>query len=112
MPTQIVSFGLRHGKPDIQPPDDWIDVRKVLPKNPYHDRKLRQLRGTDRSVQEELENTPGFRDAYVAILARARATEGVFWTACTGGHHRSVYVAILLGSDLGVPVHHLNLHDK
>jgi UPF0042 nucleotide-binding protein len=131
MPTAIKSFGFRHGltvdghivfAPDpskLRNPVQVIgsalviDVRRILPKNPYHDRKLRALRGDDREVIAELERTPGIEEAYNRLLhEHVEPFGGVVYVGCTGGHHRSVYIANRLGNDLKLPVEHLNYEDR
>lgn len=131
MPTAIKSFGFRHGltvnghivfTPDpskqrnpVQVIDGAliIDVRRILPKNPYHDRKLRRLRGDDDAVIQELERTPGIHRAYHELREGViKNFQGEVYIGCTGGHHRSVYIANRLGRDLGLPVEHLNYADK
>jgi RNase adapter protein RapZ len=120
--TSIKSFGFRHGlvlnghivHPTTVGVGDSliIDVRKVLPKNPYHNKKLRQLRGDDEAVIAELEQTPGIEQAYHELLQVVRQYIGPVYIGCTGGHHRSVYIANRLAKDLGLPVEHLNYDDK
>ena len=56
---------MRHGKPDgkdLEPGQLFtvIDIRGIFKRNPYHNRKLRQLRGTDKAVQDDILLTPGF----------------------------------------------------
>lgn len=131
MPTAIKSFGFRHGltvdghivfAPDpskqrtpVQVIGDKliVDVRRILPKNPYHDKKLRALRGDDPPVIAELERTPGIERAYHSLLREyVERFPGVVYVGCTGGHHRSVYIANRLGRDLKLQVEHLNYADK
>ena len=130
MPTIIKSFGFRHGlsindkiafSPDaskIRQPyyvlDEAlvVDVRKILPKNPYHNKKLRKLRGDDPEVIAELEYTPGIHQAYHELRNIVERHAGPVYVGCTGGHHRSVYIANRLGADLGIAVEHLNYNDK
>lgn len=129
-PVSIKSFGFRHGltidgkivfspNPSKQHgPVQYIngnliaDVRRILPKNPYHNKKLRQLRGDDDAVIRELEHTPGIHKAYHSLRELVSKHTGPVYIGCTGGHHRSVYIANRLGKDLGVPVEHLNYTDK
>lgn len=91
-----------------------VDIRRILPKNPYHDKRLRKLRGDDEAVILELEKTPGLEGAYrelLGILSTYPASTKIY-IGCTGGHHRSVYVANRLGADLGRSVEHLNYNDR
>ena len=112
MPTIIASFGFRHGKPRLELGAICLDVRKILPKNPYHNRALRQLRGDDLAVIAELEATPGMEQAYHALRESLRKHPGAIYLGCTGGHHRSVYIANRLANDLECDVIHLNYTDK
>jgi len=123
MPTKIVSFGFKYGLPAecslFDKPDKMIqktqnkgtllDVRKILNRNPYHIKALRVLRGTDWEVQEEIQKTPGFWDSYKVIRHIGQETAGVFYIGCTGGHHRSVYIAELLAKEFNCPVEHRDI---
>lgn len=93
------SFGFKHGIP--QDADLVFDVR-CLP-NPYYDEQLRPLTGRDAAVAEFLETTPmaeqmfdqirtfvaNWLPAYIADN-RSYLTVAI---GCTGGQHRSVYLA-------------------
>lgn len=101
MDITIFSFGHKYGTP---PPSDLQIDARMLP-NPYSDRNLRPLTGLDEPVQKWFERFPQVRDLVVATaqLAQAgleneirRTNGGVEYRigiGCTGGHHRSVYVA-------------------
>jgi len=105
---KIVSFGFRHngGGPSVVPGVVVVDVRGMF-RNPFHDKTLRHLRGTDKAVQEDILQTPDFAAKYKHIRERITVpgTETAY-IGCTGGHHRSVFLAELLGKELGVPVEH------
>lgn len=111
---KIVSFGFRHdeGEPETEEGSIVIDVRKMF-RNPYHDKKLRQFRGTDDAVQVDIRKTPDFWAKY-AHLKEQVSVPGVeiAYIGCTGGHHRSVYLAELLGKELNVPVEHRDYDKK
>ena len=93
------SFGFKHGIPGDA--DFVFDVRS-LP-NPYWEHALRGLTGHDPAVAEYLGGHPGVRamiEDLTAFLARriaefSRSNRGYLTIAigCTGGRHRSVYVA-------------------
>lgn len=114
------SFGYKGGAP--LDADFVFDVRCVLP-NPHYDPKLRPLSGKDRDVIEFLE-----RETQAGILVediqrflqrwlprfmldqRAALTVAI---GCTGGRHRSVYIAEQLSeafaSEYPVVVRHRDL---
>jgi RNase adapter protein RapZ len=116
------SFGFKGGAP--LDADFVFDARCVLP-NPHYDPKLRPLTGHDAEVVAFLE-----RETQAGILIediqrflqrwlprfvldqRASLTVAI---GCTGGRHRSVYIADQLaerfGSDYPVVVRHRDLKD-
>ncbi len=99
MALQIESFGFKNGMPGDA--DFVFDVR-CLP-NPYWEKTLRQLNGRDRPVIEYLENQDEVRAMFDAIvtfltpwLPKFAANNRSYLTiaiGCTGGQHRSVYMA-------------------
>lgn len=104
--VQIFSFGHKHGNP--RQVDLLFDVRH-LP-NPYFEKELRNLPGTDKTVVDFLdaqaevrETTKRFVDLLKYLLplykreGKSYLTIGV---GCTGGRHRSVMVANRLGEAL------------
>lgn len=108
---KIISFGFRHegGGPNVTPGVVVIDVRKKF-RNPYHDKKLRAGRGTDPDVQADIRKTPDFRAKYQHLKDEVTVPGiEIAYIGCTGGHHRSVYLAELLGKELGVDVEHRDI---
>lgn len=97
------SFGFKHGLP--QDADLVFDVR-CLP-NPYYDPELRPHTGRDESVIRFLENETevrrmreNIRDFVAAWLPSYLKDNRAYLTiaiGCTGGQHRSVYLAEWLG---------------
>jgi UPF0042 nucleotide-binding protein len=97
------SFAFKHGVP--LDADCLFDVR-VLP-NPFYIRELRPLTGRDEPVAQYLEAQPevtvmiGQIEHYVRHwLPAYRADQRAYLTVCigcTGGQHRSVYIAETLG---------------
>jgi UPF0042 nucleotide-binding protein len=93
------SFGFKHGIP--LDADLVFDVR-CLP-NPHYDAALRPLTGRDAPVIEFLEHTPSAQDMFGDIrdfvarwLPHYVADNRSYLTVaigCTGGQHRSVYLA-------------------
>jgi UPF0042 nucleotide-binding protein len=103
---QIMSFGHKHGVPTRV--DLLFDVRH-LP-NPYFEKGLRELPGTDEKVikfldnQEEVQETSRrFIDLLEYLLPLYRREGKSYLTVgigCTGGRHRSVRVANKLAEAL------------
>lgn len=116
MPQLLISFGMNKGTP--LPGDDdnggsfeYMDVRTLMDRNPFRDKTLRKLRGTDPAVQADLQKTPNFWSSIGCMVEMVRnSTAKVFYIGCTGGHHRSVYAAILIGKALGIPVRHRDIN--
>lgn len=97
--VQIMSFGHKHGSPSQA--DLMFDVRH-LP-NPYFVPELKHLPGNDKNVIKFLENEPEVKETerrFVDLLeyllplykreGKAYLTIAV---GCTGGRHRSVFIA-------------------
>ena len=110
------SFGFKHGVP--LDAELVFDVR-CLP-NPYYEMSLRALTGRDAAVVEYLEAEPEvlrMRDDIARFIAawlpcytrdnRSYLTVGL---GCTGGQHRSVYLAEWLGRHFGDQAHVLVRH--
>jgi UPF0042 nucleotide-binding protein len=109
---RIISFGVKYGGPNSANAR-VIDVRGLFPKNPYHNKKLRYLRGTDIAVQEDIAKTPHFKKGLAKLVERVSASPyEIVYLGCTGGHHRSVYLSILVGDILGIPVVHRDIGRK
>jgi len=120
MSVLLQSFGFKYGIPvDC---DNMYDVR-FLP-NPFYEPDLKMLSGKDTGIEEFLKSFPEteeFINKQVDILAytlpyyiregKARLVVGI---GCTGGRHRSVYIAELFArrlTDLGYSalVHHRDI---
>ncbi|TVS10993.1 MAG: RNase adaptor protein RapZ, partial [Wenzhouxiangella sp.] len=100
------SFGFKHGVPlDV----DFVFDARCLP-NPYWIPELRPRTGLDREVREWLESHQRVEDFYVDVLgfiqrwlpALAEDQRSLLTIAigCTGGQHRSVYLASRMGTEL------------
>lgn len=110
MLKKIVSFGFRHnGGPVAVAGIVVVDVRRMF-RNPFHDQTLRDKNGTDPDVQADVMKTPNF-DAKYAHVRDQVTTPGIeeAWIGCSGGHHRSVFLAEKLGQELGVTVEHRDI---
>jgi UPF0042 nucleotide-binding protein len=93
------SFAYRHGVPDDA---DFVFDARALP-NPYWESSLRELTGRDEAVarfmggQEEatqfLADVTGFLERWLPSLVRSNRSYLTVAVGCTGGQHRSVYLA-------------------
>jgi UPF0042 nucleotide-binding protein len=102
----VESFGFKRGMPVDA--DLVFDVR-CLP-NPYWKPDLRDMSGLEQPVAEYLAAQPDVEEMYQDIqaylnkwLPRFAASNRAYVTiaiGCTGGHHRSVYLANRLGEAL------------
>ena len=100
------SFGFKYGVPVDA---DFVFDLRCLP-NPHWDQALRSLSGVDRPVQEYLQNQPMVNEMFEDItnilarwVPRFEANSRVYMTVaigCTGGQHRSVYMAQRLAEHL------------
>lgn len=117
----VTSFAFREGVP--RESDLVFDVRFL--KNPHYDPELRPLTGEDAAVQKAIEGDGDFQAFFdsltgmLEILLPRYAQEGKSYltiaVGCTGGRHRSVYVARklndwLLARDWRVRLHHRDIH--
>lgn len=101
------SFGFKNGIPADA--DFVFDVR-FLP-NPHWDRKLRLLTGLDKPVREFLEAQPQttqlldelseFLERWVPRFDTGSRSYLTVAIGCTGGQHRSVYIATRLAERFG-----------
>jgi UPF0042 nucleotide-binding protein len=95
----IESFGYKHGLP---PGADFVFDVRCLP-NPYWEQQLRPLCGKDAPVKAFLDAEPRVQEMVADIAAflerwipRYQDFQRSYLTVaigCTGGQHRSVYVA-------------------
>ena len=95
----VTSFSYRLGLP--READLVFDVRFLA--NPHYDPRLRPLTGLDSAVGEHIANDPGFEPFFDSLTAMllpllpAFEREGKSYLTialgCTGGRHRSVFVA-------------------
>lgn len=93
------SFAYRHGIPDDA---DFVFDARALP-NPYWDPALREFTGRDAAVvrfldqQEEVArfaaDLQGFLERWLPSLVRSNRSYITIAVGCTGGQHRSVYLA-------------------
>jgi UPF0042 nucleotide-binding protein len=113
------SFGYKHGIPGDA--DFVFDVRS-LP-NPYWEHSLRHLNGRDApvieylagyaSVQRMIADLIDFLDRRVGEFAQADRSYLTIAVGCTGGQHRSVYIAEKLAEHFRKDFPHvLTRHDS
>ena len=117
---QFESFGFKHGIPGDA---DFVFDARSLP-NPYWESALRPLNGRDPPVMRFLESQPSVHEFIEDIVAfmtarisAYRASGRQYLTVavgCTGGQHRSVYIAERLAERFahmqpGVKVRHAGL---
>ena len=113
MTVFVTSFAYRNGVP--READLVFDVRFL--DNPHYDEKLRPLTGRDAAVAEHVARDKGYRPFFDGLGALLKPLlpryvhEGKSYltiaVGCTGGRHRSVFVAEQLAgwlNDLGYPV--------
>ncbi len=103
----VTSFAYRHGIP--RDADLIFDVRFL--DNPHYVPQLRQLSGRDLAVATHIERDPDLAPFLVGLwrlleplLPRYEQEGKTYLTiaiGCTGGRHRSVYVAERLAAQLG-----------
>lgn len=102
----IMSFGFKYGVP--RQADMMFDVRFL--KNPHWDETLKPFTGKDKPVQEYIQSDETLdpfynkvKDMIEFLLPRYSAEGKSYLTiaiGCTGGKHRSVYLAERLGKDV------------
>jgi len=100
------SFGFKYGVPVDA---DFVFDLRCLP-NPHWDENLRNLSGLDQPVQDYLRNQPMVNEMFEDIthmlarwVPRFEENSRVYMTVaigCTGGQHRSVYMAQRLAEHL------------
>jgi len=93
------SFAYRHGVPDDA---DFVFDARALP-NPYWEPALRELSGRDAAVaqfmsdhdeaRQFLADVTGFLERWLPSLVRSDRSYLTVAVGCTGGQHRSVYLA-------------------
>ena len=115
---QVVSFAYRNGLPSDA--DLVFDVRFLA--NPHYQAALKPLTGRDAAVAEFIERDPGcagFLDGLTSMLGALLpryAREGKSYLTiaigCTGGRHRSVYVAERLSAWLRAQAWRCGVHHR
>ena len=96
---QVCSFGYKSGVP---PDADFVFDLRCLP-NPYWDPALRELTGRDQAIQDFLHREPAvnkmivdiveFLEKWIPSFEAENRSYLTIAVGCTGGRHRSVFVA-------------------
>ena len=96
---QVGSFGYKSGVP---PDADFVFDLRCLP-NPYWDPALRELTGRDQAIQDFLRREPAvdkmvvdiveFLEKWIPAFEAENRSYLTIAMGCTGGRHRSVFVA-------------------
>jgi len=99
------SFGFKHGMPQDA---DYVFDARFLP-NPYWDKELKEYTGLDQPVKDFLSSQPivtkfvwqinSFLMTWLPHLERNNRSYLTIAIGCTGGKHRSVYIAELLANN-------------
>jgi len=118
MMLQVVSFGHKHGNPSDA--DFVFDVR-CLP-NPYWEKCLREQTGLDQDVINFLKSKPltaamidhiyNFLTEWLPAFEIENRSYITIAIGCTGGRHRSVYVAEQLAERLKNDDSRVHLHHR
>lgn len=100
------SFGFKHGVPQDA---DYVFDARFLP-NPFWEKDLKSYTGKDQPVKDFLSSQPivtkfvwqinSFMMTWLPHLERNNRSYITIAIGCTGGKHRSVYIADLLASNL------------
>ena len=114
----IQSFGFKHGMPMDA---DFVFDMRMLP-NPHWEEGLRKLTGRDQPVQAFLDESQDFRQMFEDILsyfqrwlpkiAESNRSYVTIAIGCTGGQHRSVYMAEKLAAALAEDQNSLQLRHR
>ncbi|TKB55972.1 RNase adapter RapZ [Ferrimonas aestuarii] len=112
------SFGFKHG---IANDADFVFDVRFLP-NPHWDPKLRPLTGLDKPVQEYFESesevarfidhTQAFINNWLPMLQRNNRAYLTIAIGCTGGQHRSVYIAQQLAKRFSQSQHQTSVRHR
>lgn len=114
----VTSFSYRYGLP--READLVFDVRFLV--NPHYDPKLQPFTGRDEKIAEFIAADPGFAPFFgsltsllLPLLPRFESEGKSYLTlamGCTGGRHRSVFVAERLASWLRESGQRVTLHHR
>ena len=118
MKIQCRSFGFKYGSDSEA--DLLLDVR-CLP-NPFYVEELKQKTGLDQAVRDYVMNSEeskdflsrllAFVDCAVPLYAKEGKSQLVISIGCTGGKHRSVTFAELIGQHLAQENFNCSIHHR
>lgn len=118
MTVQILSFGFKRGLPVDA---DFVFDLRMLP-NPHWDESLRAQTGQDEPVQKFLAEKPDvarmlvmirdFLTTWLPELAKSNRSYVTIALGCTGGQHRSVYMAEMLAKAMAEEPYNLQIRHR
>ena len=118
MTVQLLSFGFKRGLPVDA---DFVFDLRMLP-NPHWDEALRSQTGLDEGVRAFLASKPAVEDMFQMIyqflhhwlpsLAASNRSYVTIALGCTGGQHRSVYMAERLAEALAATHSNLQIRHR
>ena len=118
MTVQILSFGFKRGLPVDA---DFVFDLRMLP-NPHWDESLRAQTGQDEPVQKFLQEKPDvarmlvmirdFLTTWLPELAKGNRSYVTIALGCTGGQHRSVYMAEMLAKAMAEEPYNLQIRHR
>jgi len=118
MAILVQSFGFKHG---LSNDTDFVFDVRCLP-NPHWENNLRLLTGRDQAVIEYLQNYSEVEAMYVSIIdflktwipcfERENRSYMTISIGCTGGQHRSVYLAEKVTEALKQNSHNASVHHR
>lgn len=113
---QVCSFGYKNGVP---PDADFVFDVRCLP-NPYWDPALRELSGRDQAIQDFLHREPAvdamvsdvinFLEKWIPAFEADNRSYLTIAFGCTGGRHRSVYIAERIATHFKARRHIMLVH--
>ena len=118
----IQSFGFKHGLPTDA---NFVFDTRCLP-NPHWEPGLREMSGLEEPVRDYLQAQPvvidmledlkGFIERWIPVFEAENRSYLTVSIGCTGGHHRSVFLADMIGAYFsekreGVIVRHRDLRE-
>jgi UPF0042 nucleotide-binding protein len=114
----VESFGFKHGIPADA---DYVFDARFLP-NPHWEKELKPFTGLEQPVKDFLSSQPivtkfiwqinSFMMTWLPHLERNNRSYVTIAIGCTGGKHRSVYIADLLAKNFSKEQKHVQTHHR